>query len=335
MSELSNGIDLKKPARLLYWRPMLRLSVIALLVPSLVFGCIREGHAAFYDVAIEAGDVSFSPPELIIGTNTRIYATIANVGQRDVEGTVRFYEGDSLIGSKPFSVRAAVRPEDTWVSWTPQGYGATTIRVVVENDDAFADGVPANNAATLAIFVDRDTDGDGVPDRGDDDQDNDLILNADEIARGTNPLRADTDGDGVNDRTDVYPLDPRRSVAPPPAPRATPTPAAPAARRPTPTVQPATRPTEPTVLTPEVVTTTSVIDLSSMDTSTTTMVLGETIRFAEATTTADLASGSSEGAQPIARSSNSWNWALVIAAVASTVAAGLFVWLGRRRDTDV
>lgn len=315
---------------------MLRLSVIALLVPSLLFGFIRDARAAFYDVAIEAADISFSPPELIIGANTRIYATIANLGQRDVEGVVRFYEGESLIGSKPFSVRAAVRPEDAWVSWTPQVYGATTIRVVVENDDAFADGVPANNTATLSIFVDRDTDRDGVPDREDDDQDNDLILNADEVARGTNPLRADTDGDGVNDRTDAYPLDPRRSVVPPPAPRVTPTPVPSATRRPTPAVQPAARPSEQTpVPVAETITTTSVIDVSAMEAPTTTMVLGETIRFVEASTTEELASSSSESSQPMARSSNNWNWVLAIAAVASTVAAGLFVWLGRRRDTGV
>ena len=316
---------------------MPRLSVIALLVPSLLFGFIRETRAAFYDVAIEAADISFSPPELIIGTNTRIYATIANVGQRDVEGAVRFYEGENLIGSKPFSVRAAVRPEDAWVSWTPLSYGATTIRVVVENDDAFADGVPANNSATLSVFVDRDTDRDGVPDREDDDQDNDLILNTDELTRGTDPLRADTDGDGVNDRTDAYPLDPRRSVVPPPAPRSTPTPTASTARRPTAPAQPIVRSTEQTsVPAIDVVTTpTSVIDVSAMEAPTTTMVLGETIRFVEATTTEELASRSSESARPIARSSNSWNWVLVMAAVASTVAAGLFVWLGRQRDSDV
>jgi len=316
---------------------MPRFSVIALLVSSLLFGLTRHASAALYDVSIEAGDIAFSPPELIIGTATRIYATIANVGQRDVEGVVRFYEGQELIGSKPFSVRAAVRPEDAWVGWTPQAYGATTIRVVVENDDAFADGAPGNNVATLPIFVDRDTDRDGVPDRQDDDQDNDLLLNTDEAARGTNPLLADTDGDGVNDRIDVYPLDPRRSALPPPAPKVPPVTAAPTTRRPVSTPQPAVRAAGSVVSAAATTTTTpaSIIDLSSPELSTTTMVLGETIRYAEVSTTEEVVSSSSVRRQPVVRAVNRWNWILVAAAVVSTVAAGLFVWLGRRRDDEL
>jgi hypothetical protein len=38
--------------------------------------------------------------------------------------------------------------------------------------------------------------------------DGDGVLNAAEIAQGTNPFSADTDGDGTGDATDCFPLDP-------------------------------------------------------------------------------------------------------------------------------
>ena len=74
----------------------------------------------------------------------------------------------------------------------------------------------------------RDSDGDGIPDSTDPDDDNDGVLDEDdsgplipssdsdgdgisdqdETAAGTDPLNHDTDGDGVNDGDDVDPLDP-------------------------------------------------------------------------------------------------------------------------------
>ncbi len=57
-----------------------------------------------------------------------------------------------------------------------------------------------------------DNDGDGTPDDLDGDDDNDGLTDVDELARGTNPLRADTDLDGVSDAQEVLngtnPLDP-------------------------------------------------------------------------------------------------------------------------------
>ncbi|HFD79157.1 MAG TPA: 6-bladed beta-propeller, partial [Gammaproteobacteria bacterium] len=48
-----------------------------------------------------------------------------------------------------------------------------------------------------------DTDGDGIGNNADTDDDNDGLLDSDEAAIGTNPLVADTDGDGINDGDEV------------------------------------------------------------------------------------------------------------------------------------
>ncbi len=64
---------------------------------------------------------------------------------------------------------------------------------------------------TISIYVkihpdEVDTDGDGIPDGTDDDDDNDGLLDTEEERMGTDPKLADSDRDGVNDKLDPEPL---------------------------------------------------------------------------------------------------------------------------------
>ena len=64
---------------------------------------------------------------------------------------------------------------------------------------------------TISIYVklhpdEVDTDGDGIPDGTDDDDDNDGLLDTEEVKKGTDPKLADSDRDGVNDKLDPEPL---------------------------------------------------------------------------------------------------------------------------------
>ena len=57
------------------------------------------------------------------------------------------------------------------------------------------------------LSVPLDTDGDGLCDVGvDNDDDNDTLTDADELAQGTDPLDIDTDNDTIRDDVDNCPL---------------------------------------------------------------------------------------------------------------------------------
>ena len=61
----------------------------------------------------------------------------------------------------------------------------------------------------LLLLAYDDTDGDGIPDNVDTDDDDDGLLDVDELTAGTNPFLADTDGDGFDDGMEVtYGSDP-------------------------------------------------------------------------------------------------------------------------------
>lgn len=313
---------------------MLCRTLVPLFSALLLLGPVQSVSAALYDASISSNDITFSPEELILGDAVRIYATITNAGERDIEGTVSFYEDDTLIGTKLFSIRANLRPEDAWVRWTPQVYGSRTIRVVVDNDPVYTDGTPANNTVSVTAFIDRDADQDGVPDQQDDDRDNDTILNRDEVTRGTDPVNRDTDGDGVDDAKDVFPLDAKRSVTPPPVPTSTTRVVTPVPARPRVVVAP----------TPTVAQAPTVRNMVPAPTSLTTLTTSSPL-ILEPTSTEVLAEVTStpellvlEPVAPLAVSStptspapsNRWNAILAAAAVLSAGAAGMFVWLGRR-----
>lgn len=191
-----------------FFRTLLFLGLIS-LAPIVHAG-------ALYDVSINAKDIIFEPTESILNQQSQIYVTLTNIGERNVEGRVLFYVDAQQIGTKAFSVRVNGRPEDVWIPWTPRSLGPHQVRVEVVNDPDYPDANLDNNSATETTYVDLDTDGDGVPDRLDQDKDNDGLTDVQEATLHTNPLLRDTDGDGVGDKEDFYPLDKARSRYEPP-----------------------------------------------------------------------------------------------------------------------
>ncbi len=252
--------------------------------------------AALYDLRISPENIMLQPSNIIARQPVRIYATVENVGERDTEATIEFYDGTRRIGSKFVSVRASGRPDEVWIPWTPESEGEHMLRIRLVSDSDTPDENADNGVVEMPIYSDRDTDGDGfgdrtdqdddndgvvdgndqfpldarrqkdtdgdgIDDREDTDDDNDGLTDADEARLGTDPLRRDTDGDGVGDKEDLFPLDSRRfkNEEPKPAvvPPKAPTPAPKSATTPAVSpTKPAIIPSVPTV-TPAVAVTTS------------------------------------------------------------------------------
>jgi hypothetical protein len=193
-------------------------SVIALLI----FPTITKAASYTYDLGIASKDISFSAPidKLVENQKVRIYAAVKNYGDKDVEASVIFFNGATIIDeSQIISVRADGLADEVYVDWVIPS-GKFNIMASIKNPQPKDENSANDQAITTLITPLKDTDKDGVPDVNDNDDDNDGLTDSEEAAKGTDPLKADTDGDGVSDKNDAYPLDSSKSkVEPPPAPK--------------------------------------------------------------------------------------------------------------------
>ena len=84
---------------------------------------------------------------------------------------------------------------------TSTGIISGTPTVALQSSTYTISGTNSDGTGTVSfsLFVDLDTDGDGLGDTIDPDIDGDGVTNEQEIIDGTDPLKADTDGDGVTD----------------------------------------------------------------------------------------------------------------------------------------
>lgn len=84
---------------------------------------------------------------------------------------------------------------------TSTGNISGTPTVALQSSTYTISGTNSDGTGTVSfsLFVDLDTDGDGLGDTIDPDIDGDGVTNEQEIIDGTDPLKADTDGDGVID----------------------------------------------------------------------------------------------------------------------------------------
>lgn len=144
---------------------------------------------------INAGFVQglwYSEDNLLVDEPARIYAAVRNNTDSDLTGNVEFFVDDRLIERNQVSALSG-RLIESWADWTPS-YGehritAKLTRVKIHRVGESSE--PAEITASLAediVFIDYDSDGDGVGNIEDPDDDNDGLTDDEEETAGTDPL---------------------------------------------------------------------------------------------------------------------------------------------------
>lgn len=177
------------------------------------------------DLSINQDAIRFGSSSIVEGQSVRIYATISNLGEKDLLGTVRFYDAATntqIESDQPVSVLAG-KSDDVYVDWIP-AYGSYTIKVTVEPWNAASENI-ANNSAETHASVDKDTDRDGIGNSQDPDDDNDGASDANDAFPENSSETTDTDKDGtgnnkdrdndndeIEDTADAFPFDSSESL---------------------------------------------------------------------------------------------------------------------------
>jgi len=195
------------------------------------------------DIYLQPGDIFSNKKNIQIDNQARIYATIRNNSDEDISGYAIFFdktENKQLSSKKIFSA-ISHKNDDVFVDFIPTIYGNHTIEVTISPNNLIGDN-PKNNRLSTQVFVDYDTDKDGILNNQDPDMDNDKVPNnqdqfplnyyeaydtdrdgignnqdldddndglsdLEEKKLGTSPFKKDSDKDGINDKDDAFPLD--------------------------------------------------------------------------------------------------------------------------------
>lgn len=164
------------------------------LVSILIYLCLSlPVHAQDINAGFVQG-LWYSSNEIIEGVPIRVYAALRNNTEHDLVGTVRFTDNGIRIGSSQVSALSG-RLVETWIDWTP-GEGEHALSAFLSDAELHVVGgeiIQANvEQITISdtVLADIDTDNDGIGNKRDTDDDNDMVSDEDEVARGTNPLVA-------------------------------------------------------------------------------------------------------------------------------------------------
>jgi len=134
----------------------------------------------------------FSEESIFADKPTRIYVAIRNNTGADLSGRVEFYVNEKLITRTNVSALDG-RIIESWADWTPT-YGEHTITASLSRTELSQVGSSTKSVevrsslAEETLFVDYDTDGDGIGNREDIDDDGDGISDEVEMRNGTDPL---------------------------------------------------------------------------------------------------------------------------------------------------
>lgn len=152
---------------------------------------VQSSFAQVENIGIIKG-IWFSDTEFIEGETMRVYTAIQNNSGGDVEGSIEFYRGNSLLGTKKFSALNN-RIIESWVD-TEALAGTHEFSVKIIKTTKNPIGVDSVEIVAQSIFsesvavIKKDTDRDSIPDDIDEDDDGDGITDILEKEKNTDPL---------------------------------------------------------------------------------------------------------------------------------------------------
>ena len=134
----------------------------------------------------------YSEEPIFAEEDVRMYVALRNNAESDLTGKVRFIDNGTVVATKNISAISG-RLVEAWADWNPS-FGEHRLEVVLSDVYLQAVGEGAEFATVThaiaedILFVDFDTDKDGIGNKEDTDDDGDDISDIDEVAQGTDPL---------------------------------------------------------------------------------------------------------------------------------------------------
>ena len=134
----------------------------------------------------------YSSESMFVDEPIRMYVALRNNTDNELSGRVTFKDGDTPIGTKNVQALSG-RLVEAWTDWTPT-YGEHKLTATIDHVTLYpvgAEPVESTVSSALAedtIFIDFDTDKDGVGNKEDEADDAAGISDTTETQNGTDPL---------------------------------------------------------------------------------------------------------------------------------------------------
>ncbi len=181
-----------------------------------LFAFTLHPFSTIYAADLElSGAITFSKTPPIVNVANRMYVPLRNAGSTDATRIVRVEYGPTndshQFGSdETVSLRPGASVEQFFDgTFALSGTLPVRIRVFTEVNAQACPPTLGSEVTVLSneAFIDRDNDGDGIPNTTDPDDDNDGLPDTTETTIRTDPFNPDSDGDGQKDGVDPCPLD--------------------------------------------------------------------------------------------------------------------------------
>ncbi|MCP4040614.1 MAG: hypothetical protein GY731_01490 [Gammaproteobacteria bacterium] len=156
-----------------------------------------DQNIASYGAASVSAQVGGEVFQGLVDADTGAYAITTSPGAAEIEATLAGYQQQGAI-TVEVPVSTGERPHETLnIAMSLADTDGDGILDEQDPDDD-NDGIP-DNEDNFPL----DTDNDGADNVVDEDDDGDGLSDVDEATYGTDPLKADTDGDGMNDGDEI------------------------------------------------------------------------------------------------------------------------------------